>query len=152
MFNKTNKDRGGSSSRVTNSITLIAEGAKVSGEFHFSGSLEIHGVVHGKIIADGQKDAEIRILNGGSVIGEISVPTVIVNGYVKGEIFANSKAKLASKAVVEGDIHYNTLEIENGAKVSGELVHESPVNNVTDLNKVQEVDDKDNRLVFEDNT
>ena len=73
------------------------------------------------------------------------MPTVIINGYVKGEIFATAQAKLASKAIVEGNIHYSALEIESGAKVSGNLIHEGPANNVTDLSKGQKGDDKENK-------
>ncbi len=144
MFSKLNQDRAEGSLRATDPTTLIAEGALVNGEFHFSGSLEIHGAVNGKIIADDQNGALIRILNGGSVTGEIMVPTVIINGYVKGEIFATTQVKLASKAIVKGNIHYSALEIESGARVSGSLIHEGPANNVTDLSKGQKGDDKEN--------
>ena len=150
MFTKSTQDRAGGSLRTTDPITLIAEGASVNGEFHFGGSLEIHGAVNGKIIADDQNNAQIRILNGGYVIGEINVPTVIINGYVKGEIFATAQAKLASKAIVEGNIHYSALEIESGAKVSGNLIYEGPANNVTDLSKGQKGDDKENLSAIDD--
>jgi cytoskeletal protein CcmA (bactofilin family) len=73
----------------------------------------------------------VRILQGGSIQGETWVAQVVVNGHVKGDIFASKQVKLASKAVVEGNIHYNLIEIERGAEVVGSFVHEQPQTNVT---------------------
>ena len=78
------------------------------------------------------------------------MPTVIINGYVKGEIFATVQAKLASKAIVEGNIHYSALEIESGAKVSGALIYKGPANNVTDLTTGQKGDYKENLSAIDD--
>ena len=63
--------------------------------------------------------------------GEVWVGTVIINGHVKGDIYASKQAKLAAKAVVEGNVHYNLIEIEKGAEVVGSFVHEQPQTNVT---------------------
>ena len=45
--------------------------------------------------------------------------------------YASKQAKLAAKAVVEGNIHYNLIEIEKGAEVVGSFIHEQPQTNVT---------------------
>ena len=84
------------------------------------------------------------MIQGGAVDGKIAVPTVIVNGHVKGDIFATKHALLASKAVVEGNIYYNTLEIERGAHVAGNLVHEVPSTNVSSFQQ-DENTDSDNK-------
>ena len=99
------------------STTLIARGAELEGDLNFKGSLD--------------EDARIRILQGGSVKGDVWVAAVLVNGHVTGDIYASKQAKLASQAVVEGNVHYNLIEIEKGAEVVGSFVHEQPQTNVT---------------------
>jgi cytoskeletal protein CcmA (bactofilin family) len=69
---------------------------------------------------------------------------VIVNGHVRGDIFATKHALLASKAVVEGNIYYNTLEIERGAHVVGNLVHEIPSTNVSSFQQDESTDSEKN--------
>ena len=60
-----------SSVRVgSGSTTLIAKGTKVVGELHFSGNLEIEGVVKGNIVADtGVDSALVRVQSSGEVHG-----------------------------------------------------------------------------------
>jgi len=112
--------------------TLIAEGSKITGDLIFNGNLEIQGSIVGKIISD-DDNSQVRVLHGASVLGSVSAPNVIINGHIKGDIFALKHARLASQAVVEGNLYYNTLEIERGAHVAGNLVHELPATNVSVL-------------------
>jgi cytoskeletal protein CcmA (bactofilin family) len=110
--------------------TLIAKGTELEGDLHFKGNLEIEGRIIGNILSE-DENARVRVLQGGSVEGEVWVAAVVVNGHIKGDIYASKQAKLASKAVVEGNIHYNLIEIEKGAEVVGSFVHEQPQTNVT---------------------
>lgn len=128
MFGIKNSDSTGSFS--LGSTTLIAEGTTLEGDLNFKGNLEIEGTVVGNILSE-DEHARVRVLQGGSIGGEVWVATVVVNGHVKGDIYASKQAKLASKAVVEGNIYYNLIEIEKGAEVVGSFVHEQPQTNVT---------------------
>ena len=92
------------------STTLIAEGTELEGDLNFKGSLEVEGSITGNILSE-DDDARIRILKGGSVKGDVWVATVLINGRVTGDIYASKQAKLASQAVVEGNVHYNLIEI-----------------------------------------
>ena len=109
--------------------TLIAPGARVEGDLQFSGCLEIEGTVIGNIRSE-EKGARVRVLNGGLLEGEIWVGDVIVNGHVRGNIHASNLVKLASKAVIEGNIHYSLIEVEKGAEVMGNFVLEQSISNV----------------------
>ncbi len=56
-------------------------------------------------------------------------------------IFSRQRMQdLLQKAVVEGNIYYNTLEIERGAHVAGNLVHEVPVTNVSAIQQNNNAD------------
>lgn len=120
------------------STTLIASGTRVQGDLLFKGNLEIEGSVVGNLIAE-DENCRVRILNGGSIEGEIRVPVVIVNGHVKGDIHAGKQLELAAKAIVEGNIHYQVLEIEKGAQVDGSFVHQQvAASNVSQLSREQQ--------------
>ena len=107
-----------------NTITLVAQGAHIKGDIHFQGALEIEGEVTGNIIGTDGGDSEVRILDGGSVTGELRVPVVFISGKVDGDVFASKQVELAASAVVDGNIHYTLLEVERGAQVNGNFVLE----------------------------
>lgn len=122
MFSKKSKSES-SSHFKPGSTTLVAQGTRFQGELLFKGNLEIEGSVTGNIIAEDEA-SRLRILAGGSVQGEVRVPTVVVNGNVEGEIYAGRSLELGSKAVIEGNVHYRVIEIEKGAHVAGSFVHD----------------------------
>ena len=136
----TNKNTSESLAPSSESTTLVAAGTELRGDLNFSGSLEIQGSIVGKIVGD-DETAQIRLLNGGSVLGEIWVPNVIVNGLIEGDIYASKHIQLAAKAKVEGTIYYSSIEIERGADIGGKLVHEIPATNVTAFQKAGEASD-----------
>jgi len=109
--------------RGTATPTLIANGTRIIGEIHFSGSLEIEGQVNGNIAAaDGDADACVLIRDAGVVVGQVRAPMVVVCGRIEGDIYAANQVELAAGAVVKGDVHYALLEIEKGAQVNGSFV------------------------------
>ena len=143
MFSKSSDHEITKKSASGDATTLIANGTSIKGDLNFHGSLEIQGSIAGTITAE-DENAQVRVIQGGAVEGKIAVPTVIVNGHVRGDIFATKHALLASKAVVEGNIYYNTLEIERGAHVVGNLVHEIPSTNVSSFQQDESTDSEKN--------
>jgi cytoskeletal protein CcmA (bactofilin family) len=55
------------------------------------------------------------------VIGSVSADHIIVNGCIKGPVFAKYILELQPKARIEGDVHYAALEMHQGALISGQL-------------------------------
>jgi cytoskeletal protein CcmA (bactofilin family) len=51
----------------------------------------------------------------------------MVNGNIEGDIHATERLELAERAVVDGDVYYNLIEMAVGAKVNGGLRHTSNV-------------------------
>lgn len=143
MFSKSSDHEITKISPSGDATTLIANGTSIKGDLNFHGSLEIQGSIAGTITAE-DENAQVRVIQGGAVEGKIAVPTVIVNGHVRDDIFATKHALLASKAVVEGNIYYNTLEIERGAHVVGNLVHEIPSTNVSSFQQDESTDSDKN--------
>lgn len=105
------------------STTLISKATEVVGDIHFSGNLEVEGRVRGNIYAEDGSDARVRVMEKGMVEGEISVPTIVINGSVNGDVHSGKHVELAAKAVVQGNVHYNLIEMVKGAQVNGSLVY-----------------------------
>ena len=117
-------------SNGSGSTTLIAEGTTLTGDIAFSGNLEVEGSVIGNITS-ADENAKLRILNSGSVVGDIEVANIVINGNVRGDLYASQLIKLAAKAVVQGSVNYKLIEIEKGAEVVGSFVYHQATSNVT---------------------
>jgi cytoskeletal protein CcmA (bactofilin family) len=102
------------------STTLVSKATEVVGDVHFSGHLNIEGVVRGNIVA--QEGGHVSIANKGRVIGNIHAPTIIINGDVEGDVHSVQHLELGSKAHVKGNVYYHFLEVVKGAQVNGNMV------------------------------
>ncbi len=109
------------------STTLISRDTEIVGDINFSGNLDIEGTVRGNIAAQSGKDAVVRIVDKGLVEGEIRAPSVIINGVIVGDVYSSKHLELASKARVQGNIHYTLVEMAIGAEVNGSLKHSAEV-------------------------
>ncbi len=103
--------------------TLISSKAEIVGDIHFSGGLHVDGKVFGNIVAEDDSKAVLRVSDKGVIEGEVSVPHVIVNGSIAGDVHSCEHLELAAKAVVKGNIFYNTIEMVMGAQVDGRMAH-----------------------------
>ncbi|MEM7001973.1 MAG: polymer-forming cytoskeletal protein [Pseudomonadota bacterium] len=110
--------------RMDKGVTLVAAHTEVIGDIKFTDQLYISGKVNGNVIADNEK-ATVVISEEGCVSGEVRVPNVVINGLIEGNVFASRKVELAAKARVEGNLHYALIEMQLGAMVDGQLVHET---------------------------
>ena len=87
------------------SPTIIGAGCKLNGNIETDHTVQIHGTVHGDIIAE-----TLIIGRGGNVIGNIETNTLFLHGSLKGD--ANVKtANVFSNATMAGPLSYKTLNI-----------------------------------------
>ena len=114
--------KGFGSSGARGEKTLIEPGAVIDGSITFAGILEIEGRVNGNILAAGDEQAVVRVLQGGHVHGDVSAPLIVVNGTVTGNVHSTDHAELAPRAVINGDVRYNLLEMSKGAQINGRLL------------------------------
>ena len=113
------KDQASDAPR-SGTTTLISEGTDIRGDIRFRGVMHIEGRIVGDVWAS---DGTLRLVDGGTVEGDINAPHVIINGTVKGDVYATRKLELASKAVITGNVYYNLIEMVMGAQVNGSLEH-----------------------------
>ena len=105
-------------------VTLIAANTEVTGDVHFVNQLYINGHIKGNVTADPSSEATVVVSDEGSVNGEIRVPNVVVNGRVEGNVYATKRMELAQNAEVKGNVYYKLIEMQLGAMVDGQLVHD----------------------------
>ena len=103
--------------------SLIGAGTTIEGNLNFSGGLRIDGQVNGNVIAEKGKPSTLVLSERACVVGEVNVTHLVINGAINGPVFVSEYLELQSKAKVNGDVHYATMEIQLGAIVEGRLVH-----------------------------
>ncbi|WP_332814134.1 bactofilin family protein [Ramlibacter sp.] len=101
--------------------SLIAHGSRVEGNLKFTEGLRVDGEVVGEVRALTDEPSMLVISEAAVVQGEIHADHVIVNGTVRGPIHARELLELQPKAHIEGDVSYRTLEMHQGAVISGQL-------------------------------
>ena len=112
-----------SDKKVGHYDTILSSSVEIIGDIKVTGGLHIDGVVKGNIVADDSGSAMVRISEKGRVDGSISVPRIIVNGEVIGDVHASQHIELAQKAAITGNVYYTMMEMVLGARVNGNLIH-----------------------------
>lgn len=103
--------------------TLIARDVVLRGDLEFSGGVQIDGKVCGTIKGVGENSV-VRITSKGQVDGDIHAPIVVINGQVTGSVYSSSHLELGAESHIDGDVHYELMEMIMGAEVNGKMVHE----------------------------
>lgn len=112
----------------TNRIdSLIGEGTVIQGNVTFQGGLRMEGKVIGNVLV-GDAPGVFMLGPKGEVEGDIKVTHLIVDGTIRGSVYAENMVELRPTARVLGNIHYGTLEIHSGAVFEGHMVsHKVPL-------------------------
>ena len=101
--------------------SLIAQGSRIEGNLKFTEGLRIDGEVVGDTSAGTEQPSILVISEAAVVQGEIRADHVIINGTVRGPVYARELLELQPKARIEGDVFYKALEMHQGAVISGQL-------------------------------
>ncbi len=104
--------------------TLIGPNSRVNGDLHFEGGCHIDGMVKGSVSSDPESNSALSISEEGGVEGGVSVSYVVLNGIVRGDVYANQRVELGPTARVIGNVYYNMIEMAIGAEINGKLVHQ----------------------------
>jgi cytoskeletal protein CcmA (bactofilin family) len=57
--------------------------------------------------------------------GEIRAQVVVISGRLDGDVHATEKVELTPSARVNGNVHYQVVEMNAGAQLNGRLIHAS---------------------------
>jgi cytoskeletal protein CcmA (bactofilin family) len=112
-------------SRPARIDTLIGKAARVLGDVEFQGGLHLDGHIAGGVRSTGT-DSTLSVSVTGSIEGPVEVPSVMLEGSVKGDIHARERVVLGATARVEGNVYYGIIEMTLGAQIIGKLVRLEP--------------------------
>jgi len=101
--------------------TTIAAETVVQGDLCFSGRLIIKGTLKGTINAEADSESVLIVEESGRIEGEVKVPVAQVNGRLSGELHASKRLVLSARAEIDGDVHYERLELSEGCRINGNL-------------------------------
>lgn len=95
--------------------SIISNDLKITGDLHSNGDVHVDGTVDGDINA-----RSVTIGEGAQVTGRVSGDRVRLCGQLNGGVDA-AMVELTRTARVEGDILHDSLQIEAGAFLEGQL-------------------------------
>jgi len=104
--------------------TLVGPNSRVNGDLFFEGGCHVDGTIKGNVSADADSNSALSISEDAIVEGGVTVPYVVLNGIVRGDVFANQRVELGPTARVIGNVYYNLIEMAIGAEINGKLVHQ----------------------------
>lgn len=109
--------------KATRVTTFVGQRTEILGDVHFTGCIQVDGVIKGNVTADGDGSSALSLTELGSIQGEVKAPYLELNGSVQGDVYAYEHVELAAKACITGNVYYTLIEMANGAQVNGQLVH-----------------------------
>lgn len=104
--------------------SLVGSGTIFRGDVEFSGVLRVEGKVVGGVLGTGAGVTRLWVEDDASVEGDVRVDQAYINGLVAGSVRSLGFLELGPNARILGNVYYSHLEIQLGATVGGQLVHE----------------------------
>jgi cytoskeletal protein CcmA (bactofilin family) len=101
--------------------TLIGKAARLHGDLEFAGGLHLDGGIAGNVRSQPETPSSLSVSESGSIEGNVDVPSVMLNGRVRGDIRARERLVLGATAQVEGNVFYGVIEMTLGAQIMGKL-------------------------------
>ena len=125
MNNATVKDEETMNKPINSAPSIISSDVVIKGNVSTSGEIQLDGTIEGDV-----KSKAMTIGENGTVKGKVNVDEVIIRGTVKGSIKGRN-IRLEKTGKVTGDICHQTLSIEAGAFMEGNISHQGSMNSVT---------------------
>jgi len=100
-------------------ITLISETTRIEGNIHLNGITRFFGSIKGQMNSD--KGSKLILMESAVVEGSLDVDTIIIAGFVRGEVRAHSRILIQGSGRVIGNLHAPSIQIDFGAFVEGDI-------------------------------
>lgn len=122
MLSKRDKSKPETHSPLEFFDTVIGETTKIHGRLVLNAGIRIDGTVVGDIESAKSSDISVALGKNGVVEGDIHAHRILIAGQVEGNIYANETVELHESAVVNGDVTYGRLIIQQGASLNGLMI------------------------------
>ena len=101
--------------------TLIDKDTMISGDTTYTGGIRIDGKIKGNLKVHGDEGSLLIMGYGSTITGDVEVEKAIINGEINGNVKCNDYLELNTNAIVNGSIEYDIIEVQEGAKITGDL-------------------------------
>ena len=101
--------------------TLIDKDIVISGDTSYTGGIRIDGKMIGNLKVHGEEDSLLIMGHGSKITGNVDVEKAIINGEINGNIKCHDYLELNTNSIVNGSIEYDIIEVQEGAKITGDL-------------------------------
>ncbi|MBS1963978.1 MAG: polymer-forming cytoskeletal protein [Bdellovibrionales bacterium] len=99
-------------------VTVIGEGIRLDGKLQLGGVVRVYGRLSGEIVA--APESSLILMESAVVEGTLDVDTLVVAGFIRGDIRARSRVSIEGTGRVIGNIETPTIAIDFGAYLEGE--------------------------------
>ena len=101
--------------------TLIDKDIVISGDTTYTGGIRVDGKIKGNLKVHGDEGSLLIMGYGSTITGDIEVEKAIINGEINGNVKCHDYLELNTNAIVNGSIEYDIIEVQEGAKITGDL-------------------------------
>lgn len=109
-----------SPSRISETeLTLIGENTKLEGQIHFTGTTRVFGELRGQVKSS--EGSSLILMESSILEGSLDVDTVMIAGFVRGEVRARKQILIEGTGRVIGNLHAPSIRIDFGAFVEGDI-------------------------------
>lgn len=102
----------------TDITTVLPSAAQLNGDLTIDESIVLACLVRGNVTQSG--DHQLVLTSTGGIHGTVRAKTVVIEGEVEGDVFAD-RVVIRQTGVVNGNVEYATLAMQEGATVNGAL-------------------------------
>ena len=101
--------------------TLIDKDIVISGDTTYTGGIRVDGKIKGNLKVHGDEGSLLIMGYGSKITGDVEVEKAIINGEINGNVKCHDYLELNTNAIVNGSIEYDIIEVQEGAKITGDL-------------------------------
>lgn len=98
-------------------LVVIGKGARVHGKIDNCRKLDVCGILEADVVTD-----MLIVRQGGGIKGTVQTDNAEIHGVVEGTLVVHEHLDIQSTGDVAGEICYQTLAIQTGARMRGNLV------------------------------
>lgn len=111
-----------------NKVNIIDQHSSIMGKFEFNHYTRFEGKFSGELI--GGSESELVVSQNAVIEGKIIGHTIIIDGYVRGDIYASNKIVVSGSGRMIGNLFAPSVEIQFGSLFDGKCIMESqlPIN------------------------
>ncbi|MET0389321.1 MAG: polymer-forming cytoskeletal protein, partial [Polyangiales bacterium] len=99
--------------------TVIGRDAVIEGSIRVIGPIHVDGRIEGTLIAE----REASIGSTGSVLGDVMVEALMLDGSIDGNVSVRGHLHVASGGRANGEVRYGSLQVDRGGVLAGSAQH-----------------------------